>query len=74
MHGLDFFRACEIGDGVGDYEGAAVGTGGEIQLLHGHAEHVEALGIGLGKLVEHALGHLCIAVRPSPPTLPEGEF
>lgn len=34
----------------------------EEQSLHGHAQHVERGGIGLGKLMEHTLGHLRVAV------------
>ena len=54
VHGFYFFVAGEVGGGAGYFEETAVGTGEEFQTLHGHAEHVEAGGIGLGKVVEHA--------------------
>ena len=62
VHRFYLLRASEVGDGASHLEDAAVGTGGELQALHGHAEHVERLGIGLGKLAEHLFGHLGIAV------------
>ena len=67
VHGLDLFAAGEVGDGAGYFEDAAVGTGGELQAFHGHAEHVETGGVGLGELVEHALGHHGVAVDAAPP-------
>ena len=69
--GIRWLRRCasilpspsrEVGNGAGHLEDAAVGTGGELQALHGHAEHVERGGVGLGKLVEHALGHHGVGV------------
>ena len=62
MDGLNLLAAGEVGDGAGNLENAAVGAGGELQALHGHTEHVERGGVGLGKLMEHALGHHGIAV------------
>ena len=71
---LHFLAAFEVGDGAGNFQDAAVGTGGEFEALHCHAQHVHRGGIGLCKLVEHAFGHLGIAVDASPlPTSPLGQ-
>ena len=55
-------RAFKVGNGAGDLQDAAVGTGGELQTLHRHAEHLQGCGIGFGIFVKHAFGHLGIAV------------
>ena len=68
MLALNLFRALEVGDGAGHLQDTAVGTGGELQAFHGHAQHVEALGVGLSKLMKHALGHLSVAMGPASPT------
>ena len=69
MDGLDFLRTGEIGNGAGDLEDAAVGTGREFQTLHRHAQHIEAFSIGLSKIMEHALRHLGIAIDSPYPSL-----
>ena len=65
--------AFEVGNGAGHLQDAAIGTGGELQAFHGHTEHIEAGGIGFCKLVEHALGHLGIAVDDPHPGPSRGE-
>ena len=37
----DAVAGCQIGDGAGDFENAVVGTGAEVEILHGMAEHFE---------------------------------
>ena len=59
---LYLLAACQVCDGACHLEDAAVGTGGERQTLHGHAEHFQGGGIGFGIFVKHAFGHLGIAV------------
>ena len=54
--------AFKIGNGTGHLEDAAVGTGREREALHGGAEHIEALAIGLCKLMDHPLGHLGVTM------------
>ena len=74
MLALHFLTAFEVGNGAGDLEDAAVGTGGELQTLHRHTEHIKRRGIGLGKLMEHTLGHLRVGIdAASPSALPDRE-
>ena len=71
---LHLLAAFEVGNGAGYFQDAAVGTGRELKSFHRHTQHVHRGGIRLGKLVEHALGHLGIAVDASPlPTSPLGQ-
>ena len=54
---------------------AGVSTGRELETFHGKAQHLERLGVGLGKLVEHLLCHLCVAMDAAPfPASPEWEM
>ncbi len=62
MHGLYFFTSSEVSDGAGYLQDAAVGAGGELETLHGHAEHIEGIGIRLGKLMEHLFRHHGVAM------------
>ena len=62
MDGLYLVGAGEVGNGTSDLEDAAIGTGRELQTLHGHAQHIETLSVWLCKLVEHLFGHLGIAM------------
>ena len=72
--GLDVRGVVEVGDGAGDFQDAAIGTGGELQAIHRHAEQVDGGGVGFGKLVELALVHLGVAVGSAHhPTLPHGK-
>ena len=52
----------KVGDGAGDFQYAAVGTGGEIQTYHRHLEHGVGLLIENTVLTQHLVGHLCVAV------------
>jgi len=45
MMTFDFFGSGEVGEGVGDFEDAVVGAGGEVHLLHGLFEVALAFGI-----------------------------
>ena len=52
----------KVGNGAGDFQYAAVGTGGEIQTYHRHLEHGVGLLIKDTVLTQHLIGHLCVAV------------
>lgn len=62
VHGFYVLAACQVGDGAGDLQNAAVGTGGERETLHRHAKHIHARLVWFGEEVNHALAHLGIAV------------
>lgn len=62
MHRLDSFACVEVGNGTGYLEDAVVGSGREVEPLHGTLQHLLSAFIGLGILLEQAWCHLCIAV------------
>ena len=69
MHRLYFLAASEVSDGACHLEDAVIGTGRKFQPFHRRAEHLQRRLVRLGKLVEHALGHLSVAVDPPQPSL-----
>ena len=52
----------EVGNGAGHLQDAAVGAGRQGEALHGLSEHLQTCAIRLGVLVNHAFGHLRVAV------------
>src|SRR3712207_6706949 len=60
-HG-DAVATGQVGDGTGHLEDSAVSSGRQRQLFHGHTEQLHAGRVGLGILVNHAFGHLGVAV------------
>ena len=62
MLSLDFLRTFEVGYSSCYLQDAGVGTGGEFEAFHSHAEHVHRGGIRFGIVVEHLLGHHSVAV------------
>ena len=63
MVGQHLRTGVEIGDGARHFEDATVGTSTQTEALHGRLKQFDSRGIGLGILMNHALGHLCIAVN-----------
>ena len=59
---LHMLASSQVGDGAGHLEDTAVGSGGEGELFHRHAKHIHACLVWLGKLMNHALAHLGVAV------------
>ena len=55
-------RVGKVGYSACHLQYAVVGTGGERQPLHGYSEHLYALLVGFGILMNHPLGHLCVAM------------
>ena len=71
---LNFLAGFEVGNGAGYFQDAVVSTSRKAEAFHSHAEHVEGLGIGLGKLMNHLFRHLSIAMdTASPPALSRRE-
>ena len=62
MFGEDGFASVQIGYGARDFQDAVVGTGGEVETLHGGTKKNHAVGVGLGVLVQEARSHLGIAM------------
>ena len=62
VHGLYVLATCQVGDGAGYFQDAAVGSGGEGETLHRHTKHIHASLVWLGEEMNHALTHLGIAV------------
>ena len=62
MYRIYPLAACKVGNGTGNLQDAAIGTGGEFQAFHGHTQHVHRGSIGFSELVEHPLRHHGIAV------------
>lgn len=63
MMALDVLRMVEVGDGAGNFQDAAVGSGRERETLHCHTKHLNAGLIGFGILVDEAFGHLSVAMN-----------
>ena len=59
---LHVLTAFKVGNGAGDFEDAAVGTGREVQTFHGRAEQIEACLVWLSILVNQTFAHLGIAI------------
>lgn len=59
---LDVFGSGEVGDGACHFQDAVIGAGGERELLHGGAQESDGLFVWFGKLMNHALRHLRVAV------------
>lgn len=59
---LYVFGSGEVGDGACHFQDAVIGAGGERELLHGCAQESDGLFVWFGKLMNHALGHLRVAV------------
>ena len=55
-------RASKVGDGARHLEDTGIGARGERQPLHSHAQQLEAFSVWLGVVMDHALGHLSVAV------------
>ena len=62
MGGEDFFGAFKVGNGAGYLQDAVVGASGEVETFHGGTEETDACLVRFGILVNHALGHLGVAV------------
>lgn len=52
----------QVGYGACYLKYAVVCAGGQVEAFHGSAQQVYSSLVGLGVLVYHALGHLCVAV------------
>ena len=60
--GLYGVAAIEVGNGAGHLEDAVVGTGREVEALHGTLQHGTSALVGLGILLQQTRSHLRIAV------------
>ena len=60
---LHLLCSFEVGNGTADLEDAVVGTGGEIEFLHGSAKEGESRLIKLYIFLEQRGGHLGIAIH-----------
>lgn len=56
------FASGKVGNGACHFQNAVVGPGRQGELLHRHAQEVDAFFVWFGKLVNHSLCHLRIAV------------
>ena len=61
MIGGDHVAPCQICNGAGQFEDAVVGTGGEVQLLHGGLEQFFAGGVGLAEVAYLGWTHFGVA-------------
>ena len=59
---LYVFGSGEVGDGACHFQDAVIGAGGEREFLHCCAQESDGLFVWFGKLMNHALGHLRVAV------------
>ena len=53
--GLNLLASFKVGDGAGNFQDAAVCSGGEREAFHSSMEQFEAVVVGLGIFVNHAL-------------------
>ena len=53
--GLNLLASFKVGDGAGNLQDAAVGSGGEREAFHSSMEQFEAVVVGLGIFVNHTL-------------------
>ena len=60
--GLNLLASFKVGDGAGNLQDAAVGSGGEREAFHCCVEQFEAVVVGLGIFVNHVLGHLRVEI------------
>ena len=60
---LHTLRTGKIGNGARYFQDTVVGACRQRELLHGGAQKSDGSVIGLGKLVNHALSHLSIAMN-----------
>ena len=60
MGASDYASGFQVGNGAGDFDGAHIGAGGDIQADDGGVEELSGFGVQLGMFLDIGVGHIGI--------------